>query len=92
MLVQPVRQLSVLRLVAQLLYLPQPLIIFKHLHAVTLVLKLEDPLDILLLILGTPPLIKMYYFLFTVPDDGRVHVSFIFMLHSVYMSTGFNKV
>lgn len=69
-LVQPVRQLSVLRLFAQLLHLPKPLIIFKHLHAVALILKLEHPLNILFLRLGTPAFIERYNVLLAVSDDS----------------------
>lgn len=92
MLVQPVRQLSVLRLFAKLLQLPQSLIIFKHLHAVALILKLEHPLNVLFLWLGTPALIERDYVLLAVTDDSRVHVGFILVLHSVNMFPRFNKV
>jgi hypothetical protein len=91
-LVQPVRQLSVLRLFAKLLHLPQPLVIFKHLHAVALILKLEHPLNVLFLRLGTPALIERDYVLLAVSDDSRVHVGSILVLHRVNMFPRFNKV
>lgn len=92
MLVQPVRQLSILRLFAKLLHLPQPLIIFKHLHAVALILKLEHPLNVLSLCFGTPALIERDYVLLAVSDYSRVHVGSILVLHSVNMFARFNKV
>ncbi len=91
-LVQPVRQFSVLRLIAQLLQLPQPLVIFKHLHAVALILKLEHPLNVLFLRLGTPALLERDYVLLAVSDDSRVHVGSILVLHRVNMFPRFNKV